>query len=91
MKMSHPITTTLTGGGLAATLLGFFGKLAWGTVRRDREVLYAIREELTLQRTNCLATLQKQGEKQIDVLESIDKGMAEQTGYLKGVLDGRHS
>jgi hypothetical protein len=43
----------------------------------------AISTELTLQRTNCLTTLQQQGEKQIQLLERI----AESVSYLKGKND----
>lgn len=87
--MSHPVTTGLASGGLLTTVLGFLGKLAWGTIKHDRKMLADIHNELTLQRTNCLSTLQSQGERQINVLEKIDDRIAEQTGYLKGVVDGR--
>ena len=88
--MSYSITTGIAGGGLLTTVLGFLGKLAWGSIQHDRKMLADIHNELTLQRTNCLNTLQSQGERQIEVLEKIDDRIAEQIGYLKGVVDGRH-
>ena len=87
--MSHTLTTGIASGGLFTTVLGFLGKLAWGSIQHDRKMLADIHNELTLQRTNCLVTLQAQIERQIDVLEKIDDRLAEQSGYLKGVLDAK--
>lgn len=54
-------------------------------------LLDEVRNELTVQRTNCLATLQEQGETQISVLKEIavtlkenGKEQAEMYGYMKG-------
>ena len=54
--------------------------------------LKALETELSTQRTNCLATLQKQGDEQIKTLDrmatTLDKmheSQIEMTGYWKGM------
>lgn len=54
------------------------------------KMLEEVHQELTLQRTNCLTTLQEQSKEQIktlervvDVLGEIRVELAEQTGYLR--------
>jgi hypothetical protein len=81
----------ISAGGALTAILGMLGKLVWGGVKQDRQLLRDIHTEMTLQRTNCLTTIQTQGERQVEILEKIDTRMAEQTGYLKGLSDGRHS
>lgn len=72
----------------------FVLKLAYGraveTLKKGQDdladtktLLTALNTEVTLQRTNCLTTLQIQGEKQIQILERI----AESVSYLKGKTD----
>jgi hypothetical protein len=58
----------------------------WMTLKESTQ---AIRDELAQQRTNCLATLQNQGESQIqlltkmsDTLQNIHLSQAEMTGYF---------
>jgi hypothetical protein len=53
-------------------------------------LLQEVHTEMKLQRTNCLSTLQRQGEKQIDlleravdVLEDIHISQSEMSGYIK--------
>lgn len=70
-------------------LTGWLGKIGWNTVQRDRKLLFDIHTELTLQRTNCLTTLQGQGRKQLDVLERIDGRIQEQNGYLRGYFEAK--
>ncbi len=60
---------------------------------KQTERLDAIKTELELQRSNCLTTLQYQGERQIasidkavDTLNEIRVGQAELNGVLKGIL-----
>ena len=55
-----------------------------------KDTTQAIQNELAQQRTNCLTTLQQQGEKQIellskaaDTLDGVRLDLAEQTGYLR--------
>ena len=55
-----------------------------------KDTTQAIQNELAQQRTNCLATLQAQGDTQInlltkavDTLEGVRLDLAEQTGYLR--------
>lgn len=54
-------------------------------------LLDEVRNELTVQRTNCLATLQEQGDTQISVLKEISATLkengivqSEMYGYMKG-------
>lgn len=56
----------------------------------NQEKLDKIASELAVQRTNCLTTLQDQGERQIalltkavDALDGIRVTQAEMSGYLK--------
>jgi hypothetical protein len=58
------------------------------------KLLTEVHQELTLQRTNCLTTLQAQGaeqtkaiEKVADVLTNIRYDLAEQTGYIKALKE----
>jgi hypothetical protein len=77
-----------TEGGVVSTLLAIIGRNVWNNVKKDRETLHGIRAELTLQRTNCLTTIQHQGAEQIQLLEKIVSNNAELNGYIRGVLDG---
>jgi hypothetical protein len=74
-------------GILTAVIIAALG-LVWRGLRDSRKTLYDIHTELTDQRINCLATLQKQGQKQIDVLENIDRTLGTQNSYWKGYFDG---
>lgn len=56
------------------------------------EALVTIQTELTTQRTNCLATLQRQSKEQVDILKDIAETMkdtqieqAKISGYLRGI------
>lgn len=88
--MSH-LGTHLTEGGALSALLGWLAKWGWKSVQRDRRILHDIKDELVLQRTNCLTTIQEQGKEQTELLKGISKELAEQTGFLRGYLEGRHS
>lgn len=62
----------------------------WSSLKEEQS---AIHKELVQQRTNCLTTLQTQGEEQIkllgkavDVLDGVRLDLAEQTGYLKAFV-----
>lgn len=87
----------------AAWKLGIAGGVWWLTypikrffkkVKETAEKIHLldeVRNELTVQRTNCLATLQEQGDTQISVLKEISetlkdngKVQAEMYGYMKG-------
>jgi hypothetical protein len=81
---------------LAVTVAG--GALMWpfkAIKRKGEEItkeLKAVQAELTTQRTNCLNTLQSQGEKQISLLErmadTLDKTHETQmsmSGFIQGM------
>ena len=58
-----------------------------------KETTAKIHEELTQQRTNCLATLSQQGEKQIDLLTKVADTLdglrldtQAQTGFIQGLV-----
>lgn len=60
------------------------------------ETLGIVKNELSLQRTNCLQTIQNDGKTQItvlnkmaDTLESMHTGQSELYGYLKGINAGK--
>lgn len=75
-------------GTLTTIIIGTVG-VVWRAIRRTRHMLSDIHTELITQRTNCLATLQTQGLKQIEVLEKIDKNIAEQNGFIRGWIEGQ--
>jgi hypothetical protein len=76
-------------------LTGLLGVIMW-PFRRARKEWVALKDdisathkELVQQRTNCLSTLQQQGEKQVELLEKtvevlngVRIELATQTGYL---------
>jgi hypothetical protein len=68
---------------LLSGLLLFLAKRAFRKVENLWETTQCINSELTLQRTNCLTTLQEQGREQIGLLRDI----AESVSYLKGKKD----
>lgn len=58
---------------------------------RATAVLDGLNKELTVQRTNCLATLQVSNQRQVELLEKtvdvlgdIHLGQVEMSGYMKG-------
>ena len=66
-------------------------KKEWDSLK---DSIASAQKELVHQRTNCLATLQDQGAKQIEVLEkcantleSIHLSQAEMSGYIKASVD----
>lgn len=82
--------------GLVVT--GLLGVVMWPFRKAHKEWIAlkdevtATRTELTQQRTNCLSTLQTQGEEQIkllsktvEVLEGTRLDIAQQTGYLSAI------
>jgi len=80
MMLFDKILMGLVVAGGIALILWPFKKLA------------AIHTELIAQRENCLATLQNQGEKQVEllektigILEDIRVELAEHTGFLRGL------
>jgi len=66
-----------------AAIAAYVAKHVYNKVEEANVQITDISSELTLQRTNCLSTLQKQGETQIILLQSI----AESVSYLKGKND----
>ena len=81
---------------IGLTVTGLIGGIMWPfrSVHKEwvslKETTKAIQEELVQQRTNCLGTLQHQGDRQIeilgkvsDTLENIHLSQAEMTGYCK--------
>lgn len=74
--------------GALSTVGGWLVRLGWKTVQTDRQKLADIREELILQRTNCLNTLQEQGRDQVELLGKINDNLTEQNGFLKGFIEG---
>jgi hypothetical protein len=83
--------------GILAGLLAVAGGIAMWPIRKVSGAyqeftgkLDGISKELSTQRTNCLATLQGQGDKQIellsktvDTLDGVRLDLREQTGYLR--------
>jgi hypothetical protein len=79
------------GTALGGWILMFPLRTAVTTIRTRVKILDELKEELVEQRTNCLKTLQEQGEKQIELLskavetlEDIHVSQAEMTGFIKG-------
>jgi len=84
--------------GLVAAGVSFGGwiimfplRTLFKTIKEKSQVLDDVKNELITQRTNCLSTLQEQGERQIellgqvnDTLQDIHLGQSEMSGYLKG-------
>lgn len=67
-----------------------------GAIQADRKWKSDVKQELVTQRTNCFTTLQSQGVRQIDLLEKLSAEqqqtnllLAEQSGYLKGIMEKR--
>ena len=62
------------------------------------DTMKATQAELTLQRQNCLDTLQRQGESQVnlltkacDTLDGVRLDLKEQTGFLQGLTSPRRA
>lgn len=77
-----------TGG---AWLLSYPIKSVIKTIKEKFKVIDDMHAELTLQRVNCLSTLQNQGAEQIEILKEIagslketGKVQVEMYGYMKG-------
>ena len=77
------------------TITGLLGVAMWPVrkIRQEwkgvKESLAAVHEELGIQRSNCLETLQRQGDQQIDLLgktvaalDGVRLDLATQTGYM---------
>ena len=94
--LSHLESAT---AGIAATgILGLLMfpirsvlKSARAEWRDVTEKIASVERELNVQRTNCLTTLQRQGQAQIDLLEKANSTLeamhlsqVEMSGYLKG-------
>ena len=67
----------------------------WGSLK---DAVLATKEELERQRTNCLTTLQHQGDEQIklltkacDTLDGVRIDLATQTGYLQAASGPRRT
>src|SRR5215510_2512013 len=79
-------------GTALLSLAGFMGKKLIDTIQEDRKSiksdLAAVKDELATQRTNCLTTLQEQGQKQIELLEKMVEGQAHTSGLIEGFLKG---
>lgn len=68
-----------------------FIKNEWSAAKNK---LDAVHQELAVQRTNCLTTIQEDGKKQIDLLTKmvdtqvrVEVATAVQTGYLKAIAE----
>lgn len=75
---------------ILVSVISLAAKQIWGNISKSNakidtigNTMEDIGRELTLQRTNCLATLQRQGERQVELLSHI----AESVSYLKGKND----
>lgn len=88
--------------GLALTGIGALIMWPFRKARKEwlslKETTTAIQQELVQQRTNCLHTLQDQGETQIgllgkvaDTLDGVRIELAEQTGYLRASAPRRRA
>lgn len=75
---------TLTLTGLGTTIAGLLAKLGWKTVQSDRQTLRDIKDELAVQRLNCLTTLQNQSREQVELLGKINDNLVEVKGFLEG-------
>lgn len=96
--MANATTVQFIHEGILAGALSFVGWLfmfplrtAWKVIVEKFKVIDDVHTELTLQRTNCLTTLQSQGEEQIKLLskmngtlEAIHLSQSEMSGFLKG-------
>lgn len=88
--LTKTLITLLVGGVGALILLPFKKAIKEWISLKDS--IASTKAELIHQRTNCLTTLQDQGEKQVelltkvaDTLEGVRLDLKEQTGYLMGV------
>ena len=85
MAICWPAVLKNVGWGSAAlSAVGWGATFLWRRVQHDRKLLQSIYNELVFQRTNCLNTLQKNGEQQVDVLREISGKM----DFLKGFVEG---
>jgi hypothetical protein len=98
MQLDNNTILQLVHEGIWAGALSFGGwilafplRTAYNTVKEKAKILEELRDELATQRTNCLKTLQDQGERQIELLEKVNETLddihtsqAEMSGYLKG-------
>jgi hypothetical protein len=73
---------------------GWLWELTLGAIQADKQWKSEVKQELVLQRTNCLSTLQAQGKVHIELLEKLSTEqqqtnllLAEQSGYLKGIME----
>jgi len=69
---------------------------AWQSVgerfKNAMDTLNAVHQELITQRTNCLATLQQEGEKQTEVLKEISNTLTDihvDQSRTLGIIEGR--
>jgi hypothetical protein len=74
------------GGTAASAGAGFVGKKVMSDRNKLLKGLSDVQVELKEQRTNCLATLQKQGDRQIELLEKISENQVRGNGLLEGYL-----
>lgn len=92
--MQIPVVLPEVTVGLLVTILGAVLVWPFKVVKREwnaaKETLAETKAELELQRTNCLSSLQRQGDAQIDLLTKtvsalgdIKVELASQTGYLQ--------
>lgn len=77
-------------GAMASVIgagLGIGGNMAVKTIKKALRTLDFIETELTLQRTNCLTTLQAVAKETRDEQIKTNKELSEQTGYLKAISE----
>jgi hypothetical protein len=93
VKSLYGIAFSLVGWVLTYPIKSIIKKVK-GEWEKTTGQLTFIQSELTTQRTNCLTTLQKQGDRQVELLmeatgtlRSIDRSQGEMAGYLKGMHD----
>lgn len=73
----------LTWSGIASALVAILGRMGWKLVQHDRKLLSDIHDELTVQRTNCLTTLQEQAKEQTQLLGKINDNLNVLKGYVE--------
>lgn len=100
VKLVPPAYIYTVAGILASGLLGLSAYVGKTFMKKRKQIrdqvladiattknaLVAVQDELALQRTNCLHTLQGQGDRQIELLTELVKGQAHQSGVLEGFL-----
>jgi hypothetical protein len=89
MQFVYKVAASAAVGVIMGIVLWPFRKMKaeWTEMKKDQALIHT---ELVQQRTNCLTTLQTQGDRQIELLGKVVEtlgdiriGQAEMTGYCK--------